>query len=152
MLLLRLFFLAAHLFGEEGGSETVNEGQRYSYLGEVVNMLITLCVILVLIFLTVWFLKKMMRSRVKTLNRTNGIKILERRVLTQKSSLYLVDVLGKGVVISESAAGLQLITEFPEGIQVSELYEKLQEAQPESIPFSETLSKKLRKLKLGNTG
>lgn len=88
----------------------------YSYGSEVVNMLITLFFVLGLAFVSVIFMRKMMRSKMRGLNRGSGIKILERRALNQKTSLYLVDILGKGVVIGESQnGGLQLICEFPPG-------------------------------------
>lgn len=88
----------------------------YSYGTELFNMLLTLFFVLGLAFVSVIFLRKMMRSKLRGLNRGSGIKILERRALNQKSSLYLVDILGKGVVIGESQnGGLQLITEFAPG-------------------------------------
>ncbi len=124
------------------------EGQTYNFGGQFVNMLLTLGFVLVLIFASVWLLKKIMRSRLQTLNRSNGIKILERRPLNPKASLYLVDILGKSIVISESAAGIHLVTEFAPDINAEELLEKLQEEQRASSPsFSAVLAKKLQKLK-----
>ena len=57
------------------------EGSTYNYGSQFVNMLLTLSFVLVLIFASVWLLKKIMRSRLRTLNQCNGIKILERRPL-----------------------------------------------------------------------
>lgn len=144
---LALFLL---LFSPLAADETVNEitsleGQSYNYMSEFVNMLITLVFVVVLIFVTVWFLKKILRSRIKTLNRSNGIKILERRPLNPKASLYLVDILGKGVVISESPAGIHVITEFPESVKVEELLEQLQEEEKPVVGWKEGLIKKFRK-------
>lgn len=121
------------------------EGQTYNYWGEFVNMLLTLLFILGLIFLSVWALKKIMRSRVRHLNRSTAIKILERRPLNPKTSLYLVDILGKGVVIAESPGGIQIVTEFGDGVNVEQLMEALG-SEPTSISFKKTLSNKIRKL------
>ncbi len=149
----KIFIICSFFFTSLLADETVSEflgntpdTQSYSYWGEFVNMLLTLGFILILIFVSVWVLKKIMRSRVQNLNRSNGIKILERRPLNSKSSLYLVDILGKGVVISESQSGIQVITEFSDTTKIDELYEHLQEEQEPRLSFRETFTKKLRKL------
>lgn len=118
-------------------------GQSYNYWGQFVNMLVTLGFILVLIFASVYILKRLMRSRIQHLNRSTGIKILERRALHSKASLYLIDILGKGVVISESQAGIQVVTEFPPDVKVEE---KLDELQEEPTAIRESFAKKLRRL------
>lgn len=131
-------------------TEQTAEGQTYNYWGEFVNMLLTLVFILALIFLSVWVLKKIMRSRLKHLNRSTAIKVLERRPLNPKSSLYLVDILGKGIVVSESPSGIQLVTEFAEGVNVEQLMEELGGA-PAPISFRKSLADKIRKLALNKT-
>lgn len=118
--------------------------QTYNYWGQFFSMLLTLGFILCLIFVSVYFLKRVMRSRMHQLNKSTGIKILERRALSSKSSLYLVDILGKGVVISESASGINVITEFPVNMNVEDMLEKLQ--QDEAPSFKDSLIKKIRKL------
>ncbi|MBI3901077.1 MAG: flagellar biosynthetic protein FliO [Chlamydiia bacterium] len=122
-------------------TDPVTISQDYNYMGEFINMLITLAVVLSLIFLTIWMLKKVMRSRVKALNRSNGIKILERRPLNPKASLYLVDILGKGVVISESPSGIHVVTEFPEHVNIQELLSQVEEQQEPKPSFTEIFSK-----------
>lgn len=118
-------------------------GQSYNYWGQFVNMLASLGLILVLIFVSVYILKRLMRSRIQHLNRSTGIRILERRALSSKSSLYLIDVLGKGVVISDSPSGIQVVTEFPDDVKVEE---KLEELLTEPTEIRESFAKKLRRL------
>jgi flagellar biogenesis protein FliO len=138
--LFLLFFTP--LFGDDTiGVITAQESQSYNFWGEFVNMIATLVFVLILIVATIWLLKKIMRSRTQTLNRTNGIKILERRPLNQKAALYLIDILGKGVVIAESPAGVHLVTELPEDVKVEALLEQLQEAQKPRL-FKDFLTKK----------
>ena len=137
---LALMFFTS-LFADETVNEITKEGPSYNYWAEFVNMLLTLGFVLILIILSVWVLKKIMRSRIHILNRSNGIKILERRPLNQKSSLYLVDILGKGVVIAESPAGIHKICEFSDEVNVEELFEQLQEEQKPLPSFKEKLSK-----------
>lgn len=97
-----------------------SEGKTYNYWGEFVNMILTLLIIVGLIFVSVIVLKKIMRSRLHHMNKGASIKILERRPINQKSSLYLVDIAGKIVIIGESQAGIHLITELPEFEQPQE--------------------------------
>ncbi len=135
-----MFFLA-DLVSEE------SIGQSYNYWGQFVNMMLTLGCILVLVFVTVYFMKRMMRSRIHHLNSSTGIKILERRALNSKSSLYLIDVLGKGILISESPAGIHVVTELASDVKVEEKLEELLEA-PTAI--RETFAKKLKRLSSRN--
>lgn len=133
-----LLFMLSPLFGEE---ETIAAGGKsYNYWQEFVNMLITLALILTLVFITVWFLKRFMRSRMHTLNRNTGIKIYERRALNPKASLYIVEILGKAVVISESPAGIQLITELDPDTNLDSLH------SPPSPTFSKGLHRKIFKM------
>jgi flagellar biosynthetic protein FliO len=143
ILSLLFFMFSTYLFGDE---KNPVEGQTYNYASQFVNMLLTLGFVLLLIFASVWLLKKLMRSRLQTMNRANGIKILERRPLNPKACLYLVDILGKGVVISESPAGIHVVTEFAEGIDVEALLdEQMQEKEP-STTLSQTVTGTLKKL------
>lgn len=147
---MRFLFTGSLLFlfqgiGKAEEAFSLTSGNGYHYWKDFVNMLITLLCVLAFILLTVWFLKKIMRSRMRTLNRSTAIKILERRPLTQKSSLYLVSVLGKGVVIAESSAGIQLITELGNETDIEILLsEKLEE--PPSPSFTQLLQKKMKEM------
>jgi flagellar biogenesis protein FliO len=151
-LALFLFFCTPLSAADTINEITAKEGQSYNYWSEFVNMLVTLGFVLILIFATVWLLKKIMRSRVQTLNRCNGIKILERRPLNPKASLYLVDILGKGVVIAESPAGIHVVTEFPDTVKIEELFDQIQEEKKPPLSFKETFAKKLKKLVVKRSG
>lgn len=140
-----IFFLLFFFLTPLWSDETIIEEQTYNYWGEFVNMLFTLAFVIILIIVSVWFLKKIMRSRVKSLNLSNGIKILERRPLGPKASLYLVDVLGKGLVISDSPSGVQLISEFTDSVNIEELLAQRQEEKKPHVPFREILANKLKK-------
>ena len=58
--------------------------------------------LLVLVILTVWMFRKMSRGRVYGTNVLKSIKILEKRSLSPKSILYLIEVRGKEILIVES--------------------------------------------------
>lgn len=122
-----------------------SEGQSLPYWKDFINMLVTLLFVLALVFASIWFLKRVMRSRLNQLNRSTGIKVLERRSLAPKSSLYLISILGKGVVIAESPAGIQLITELPVDLNVEEALLEKQESLPTSS-FTSVLQKKMKQM------
>lgn len=106
-------------------------GKEDNFTRDLVQMVITLGIITAIIFMMTWFLKRMLNTRIQQMNVSSGIKILERRALTPKSSLYLLDVKGKGMVVAESTNGLVKLSDFD-----------LEEALPQKRSFSETLLKK----------
>ncbi len=110
-----------------------------SFFGEFINMLVTLLFLLLVIFLSLFFLKKLLGRKMKQNMQGKGIKILQRRAINPKVSLYLVDICGKGIVIGDSPGGVHLITEFPEGTDLQALLEE--DSPPPS--FKEILQKKI---------
>ncbi len=132
------------LFLADSLLDAATEGTTYNYWAEFVNMLITLFVIVALIIVSVWVLKRVMRSRFKQLNDSTAIKVLERRALNPKASIYLVDILGKGVVIAESQSGISLIKEFSEDDNVGLLMDQLHEKIPSKPPVYEKIAAKLK--------
>ena len=54
------------------------------------------------IFLTVWALRRLSQGRLRTGNHYKSIKVLEKRPLSPKSMLYLVEVYEKKFLIAES--------------------------------------------------
>lgn len=89
-----------------------------SYEATFVKMILSLGALLVLIFLTVWALKRLSSGRLRFMNQGMGIKILEKRPLSPKSVLYLVEIGGQKVLISESQLEVRKITD------VSEVFEQ----------------------------
>jgi len=73
-----------------------------SYENAFVKMLVTLVGLIVLILLSVWMLRRIAQGRFSKSSSQKGINILEKRALSGKSMLYLVEVRGKKVLIAES--------------------------------------------------
>jgi len=78
------------------------EHSTASYENAFVKMLVTLVGLIVLILLSVWMLRRIAQGRFSKFSTQKGIKILEKRPLSGKSMLYLVEVSGKKVLIAES--------------------------------------------------
>ena len=81
-----------------------------SYETAFIKTIVVLVGLLVLILLTVWMFKKLSRGRLRSFNYLKSVKILEKRPLSPKSMLYLIEVGGKQVLISESQFEVRPIT------------------------------------------
>lgn len=76
------------------------------FVVEFFRMLATLAFILVLLFLFLWFAKRLMNARLQQVNEQSPIKILETRQLSAKTLLYLIEVEGEVILIAESHSGV----------------------------------------------
>ncbi|MCX6987594.1 MAG: flagellar biosynthetic protein FliO [Chlamydiae bacterium] len=72
-----------------------------SYEGTFGKMLLTLGGLLLLVFLTVWLLKKLTQGKIGAFGKKH-ISVIERRPLSPKTVLYLVELEGKQILIAES--------------------------------------------------
>lgn len=117
LFLVILFVASPYLIGQDTlpsvGSETEQVGpldQPFSYRASFIKMMLTLFALIVLIVVSVWMLRRLSRGRMKQMNYGKQIKIIERRPISAKSILYLVEIGGKRVVISESQFEVRAIT------------------------------------------
>lgn len=76
------------------------------------KMIISLIVVVVLLFATYWFLRKLIQQKLQKGSPDASIHILERRMLSPKTMLYLVEAEGKRVLIAESQLELRKIETF----------------------------------------
>lgn len=72
------------------------------YEGAFLKMFLVLIALIVGIFITVWLLKKLSQGRWAHGNSNKSIKIIEKRPLSPKTMLYIIDVDGQQSVIAES--------------------------------------------------
>lgn len=84
-----------------------------NFMKEFMKMLLTLGAIITVLLLISWMLKRMTNTRMQQINESSDIKILERRSITAKTSVYLLDIKGRQVAIVESHNGLLLLPEVP---------------------------------------
>ncbi|MBN2479579.1 MAG: flagellar biosynthetic protein FliO [Parachlamydiales bacterium] len=66
------------------------------------KMIFILTLLVALIFFTFWIFRRLMKTKIEQANLTKNIKVIERRTLSPKSILYLIEIDGKKVLISES--------------------------------------------------
>lgn len=96
------------------------------FLNEVVNMMATLGLIISVILIFAWFLKRMLNTRQEQANTTSLIKVIERRSLSPKTAIYLLEVEGKSMIISESVNGVTRLANYDSPEEVEE--------EPKEIP------------------
>lgn len=64
-------------------------------------MLLTLVGLIALVFMTVWLLRKLTQGKIGAFGKKH-INVVERRPLSPKSILYIVEVGGKQILVAES--------------------------------------------------
>jgi flagellar biogenesis protein FliO len=84
-----------------------------SYESAFVRMLVTLLGLVFLIFATFWVLKRMGRGKF-SMGSGRSVNILERRALSPKTMLYIVEIGNKKVLISESQVEVRSLASYEE--------------------------------------
>lgn len=72
------------------------------YKHTFIKMMLSLLALVALSVITIWMFRRISRARVEAINNLKSIKIIEKRVLSPKSMLYLVEFENQKFLISES--------------------------------------------------
>jgi flagellar protein FliO/FliZ len=116
---MRLLSLLATM-DEAIDSGAVPEAPPGDYGMMFMKMFLTLIGLVAFMGLTVWVLRKFISQRLQKKNGGQSIQILEKRMISQKTVLYLVEVDSQRVLISESQ------------LEVRRLHEVVEKAPPRS--------------------
>lgn len=95
------------------GQQNPQEGDPFFH--QLLNMAFSLGTILVVILLVSYVLKRILNTRIQQLNTNSLIKIIERRSLTPKTAIYVLEINDQHIVIAESVNGVTLLN--PHGIE-----------------------------------
>ena len=87
---------------DESIYDVPQEYKAPSFTKAFIKMIIVLIIIIALVIATFWSLKRLNKVKIIQANNTKSIKIIEKRALSPKSVLYLVEVDNERVLISES--------------------------------------------------
>ncbi len=93
---------------------TVLDQPAVSYESAFFKMLLTLGGLILLVFLTIWILRRLSQGKFGSGGASRTIHILEKRPLSAKSMLYLVQIGSKQVLISESQFEVRKIASLEE--------------------------------------
>jgi len=80
-----------------------------NYQASLMKMFFMLILLIGLLILTVWLLRKFLNARMQSASQGKSIQILESRTISPKSILYLIEIDGERFLISESQAQIQKI-------------------------------------------
>lgn len=89
----------------------VDPSEPLDYWSEFFKMFTGLGIILGIVLVGAYLLRRFLNKRMEATNWQHEIKILERRPLSQKSTLYLIESRGKVFLISDSTAGVHFLIE-----------------------------------------
>lgn len=84
------------------------EFPQIEYKSAFLKMLLSLVAVVTLGIITIISFKKIARNRLYSANLNNEIKILEKRILSPKSILYLIEYDGKKLIVSESHLDMKI--------------------------------------------
>lgn len=83
------------------------------FITEFITTIATLGLIISAILIFGWFLKRFINTKIEQANDTSGIRIAERRMISTKTGVYLLEVEGRGVLIAETPTGVTRLMDFP---------------------------------------
>lgn len=87
------------------------------YGPQITKIFFMLLLLIGLLILTAWLLKKFLRFRMQASSVGQSIKIIEKKVLSPKSILYLVEIEHQKFLISESQVQIQRIDSIHEKVE-----------------------------------
>lgn len=90
----------------------IGDEHESHFYRDFMSMLTTLGLMVAGLLFLSWLLRKGMHTRVQQMNEASEIKILETRTLSQRSSVYLIEVEGQKLVVGESSTGINLLTKL----------------------------------------
>ncbi|GAB5411891.1 MAG: hypothetical protein ChlgKO_10050 [Chlamydiales bacterium] len=98
-------------FLANAAEETILMPENIEYGGLFWKTILTLIGIIIVFVIVFYLLRKGMGIRSTRMNYLKNIKILEKRPLSPKSMLYLVEVAGRQFLLAESQLEVRPITE-----------------------------------------
>ena len=79
----------------------------------LIKMLLTLLALALLLFGSFWFLRRLIQNRLQKGIGKQSIDILEKRMISPKTMLYLVQVENKKILVAESHLEFKALESFP---------------------------------------
>ena len=88
------------------------DAEGYDYAAQFLKMILSLGALFALLFVGMWMMRRFYRGKQAWANQRSAIKIIERRPLTAKASLYVVEVEGRSLLIGLSPQGVHRVAEL----------------------------------------
>lgn len=87
--------------------------QDSRFMAEFFYMMLMLGLLIGLVIFASYILRRLTSTRMEALNTTSSIKILERRSLSQRSQIYLVEVEERQFMIAENPSSITALEVAP---------------------------------------
>lgn len=81
-----------------------------TYEGAFLKMILVLLLLLFIIFFGIWVIRRLSHSRLRMFKEPKHIRIIDRRPLSAKTALYLIEVGDKRVLVAESQLEVKGLT------------------------------------------
>jgi flagellar protein FliO/FliZ len=111
----KVFYLSllafASLFSQDAPLPRPEE-ETSRFMWEFIKMLIILGgMVGVLIYIS-WYLKRMTSQKYEKVNEENLIKVIDRRAVSPKLMVYLLEIEGKSIVVGETPQGVVRLLDY----------------------------------------
>jgi len=105
---------------------------QFDFGKEMLRMLFSLGALVLLLVLTVFIIKKLSSQRLTKLNTTSSIRIEQKRNLSAKTTLYVIEFEGKKLLISESPLQVNALHQKYEKMSDKEFAHLTEESKKEA--------------------
>ncbi len=112
----------------------------YPYWGQFLKMILTVGGVLTLFVITAILFRQLNAKRASFTNSKARIRIIERRQLSQKTALFLIEIAGKRVLIADTPSGVSALAELP--AMDFEESAPLPIDEPQPLPWFQRLQRK----------
>lgn len=97
-------------------SETASQIPPGDLGAAFVKMFLSLIVLVILLGVSYWFIRRLVQNRLQKGVGNAAIQILEKRMISPKTMLYLVEVEGKRILLAESHLEIKRLAEVSEPV------------------------------------
>lgn len=98
------------MWEKENAPREAQEEARYGELWS--KTLLLLIVMLLILFVGTWYMKRFTGFKVKDSGTSSRIQLLEKRVISPKAVVYLLSIDGHKIALSETSSGIQVLHEI----------------------------------------
>lgn len=94
------------------GVQAASDVPITSYGSTIAQMLLTFAAVIALLFISLWFLRRLIQNRFNRGVGEQAIHILEKRMISPKTMLYWIEVEGKKILLAESHLEVRKIESY----------------------------------------
>lgn len=97
-------------------SQEPQTAKEFDFKAEMLKMLFTLGALVIVLLALGWSVRRLANNRLNQANATSDIKVLERRAISPKAAVYLMEVRGHTFVVAESPHGVHKVTDIEQEV------------------------------------